>query len=331
MAAPGTLARAEHASAGSRRQAVRRSWDVLISLTISDLKVRYGRGGWRLVKWIADPFALVGVYLVLVTLVLDRPGEAPGLSLACAVIPFQLFTTTIVNALSAVAARRSILLNMGFNRTLLPLSGALTETVAFGASLLLLALMMAVYGGGAYAVDPVAARGDREHAAAGDRRGVSGGAARHLDAGDRQLRHELRASAVLHRPGIGPAVADIGHGARPAAAQPDDRAVRVVPGRAAVRRTRRAPSSCSTRLRSAWSCWSCSCRCSAPSSVSSRRSWSSDAGRLDSAPRRGRPVPVRPPPARGHPRPRSAEAQGSADVGRARAWGSRSAPARAWR
>ena len=119
---------------------------MLISLTVSDLKVRYGRGGWRLVKWIADPFALVGVYLVLVTLVLERPGEAPGLSLACAVIPFQLFTTTVVNAMSAVAARRSIVLNMGFNRTLLPLSGALTETVAFAASLLLLALMMAVYG-----------------------------------------------------------------------------------------------------------------------------------------------------------------------------------------
>jgi lipopolysaccharide transport system permease protein len=125
---------------------VRRSLDVLISLTLSDLKVRYGRGGWRLVKWIADPFALVGVYLLLVTVVLDRPGEAPGLSLACAVIPFQLFTTTVVNAMSAVAARRSIVLNMGFNRTLLPLSGALTETVAFGASLLLLALMMVIYG-----------------------------------------------------------------------------------------------------------------------------------------------------------------------------------------
>jgi ABC-type polysaccharide/polyol phosphate export permease len=125
---------------------VRRSLDVLISLTISDLKVRYGRGGWRLVKWIADPFALVGVYLVLVTLVLDRPGEAPGLSLACAVIPFQLFTASVVNAMSAIAARRSIVLNMGFNRTLIPLSGTLTETIAFGASLLLLALMMAVYG-----------------------------------------------------------------------------------------------------------------------------------------------------------------------------------------
>jgi ABC-type polysaccharide/polyol phosphate export permease len=146
MASPDTLVSVQRAAAGSSWQVLRRSIDVLISLTISDLKVRYGRGGWRLVKWIADPFALVGVYLVLVTLVLDRPGEAPGLSLACAVIPFQLFTTTIVNALSAVAARRSIVLNMGFNRTLLPLSGALTETVAFGASLLLLALMMAVYG-----------------------------------------------------------------------------------------------------------------------------------------------------------------------------------------
>jgi len=98
------------------------------------------------VKWIADPFALVGVYLILVTLVLDRPGDAPGLSLACAVIPFQLFTASVINAMSAIAARRSIILNMGFNRTLLPLSGTLTETVAFGASLLLLALMMAIYG-----------------------------------------------------------------------------------------------------------------------------------------------------------------------------------------
>jgi lipopolysaccharide transport system permease protein len=132
-------------AAPSRWSAIRRSMDVLISLTVSDLKVRYGRGRWQLVKWIADPFALVGVYLALVTVVLDRPGYAPGLALACAVIPFQLFTTTVVNALSAIAERRSIVLNMGFDRMLLPLSGVLTETVAFAASLILLALMMAVY------------------------------------------------------------------------------------------------------------------------------------------------------------------------------------------
>ena len=78
--------------------------------------MRYGRGRLRAVQWLLDPYAVTGVYLVLVTLVLDRPGEAPGLSLACAVIPFQLFTMTIVNAEWRVAARRSIVLNMGFNR-----------------------------------------------------------------------------------------------------------------------------------------------------------------------------------------------------------------------
>lgn len=135
----------ESATAGSRVRAARHWWDVVVALTIADLKVRYGRGGARLIKWIADPFALVGVYLVLVTLVLDRPGEAPGLSLACAVVPFQLVMATVANAMGAVLLRRSVVLNMGFDRTLIPLSGTFTETIAFAASLLLFVLMMVIY------------------------------------------------------------------------------------------------------------------------------------------------------------------------------------------
>src|SRR5438874_2662482 len=64
--------------------------DVLISLVRSDLRARYGRGTSQFAKWLLDPFAAVGVYLLLVTIVLHRPGRAPGLSVACAVIPFQL-------------------------------------------------------------------------------------------------------------------------------------------------------------------------------------------------------------------------------------------------
>jgi lipopolysaccharide transport system permease protein len=119
--------------------------DVLLALTGSDLRSRYGRGPWRLLKWILDPFALVGIYLLLVAFVLDRGGPAPGLSLACAVVAFQLVMMAVVNGLNAVSQRRSIILNMDFRRVLIPLAGALTETVAFVASLLLLALMMAVY------------------------------------------------------------------------------------------------------------------------------------------------------------------------------------------
>lgn len=120
--------------------------DVLVALTVADLRVRYGRGPGRLVKWLLDPFALVGVLLVLVTIVLDRPGAAPGLSLACAVVPFQLVVMTVLNAMGAVASRRSIILNLDFERSLIPLSAACTEFAAFGASAVLLAGMMAVYG-----------------------------------------------------------------------------------------------------------------------------------------------------------------------------------------
>jgi len=87
-----------------------------------------------------------------VTFVLERPGPAPGLSLACAVIPFQLVMMAVTNGMGSVQSRESIVLNTAFPRVLIPLAGALTETVAFAASLLLPALMMVVYG-----VEPTAA------------------------------------------------------------------------------------------------------------------------------------------------------------------------------
>jgi ABC-type polysaccharide/polyol phosphate export permease len=120
--------------------------DVLFALTKADLHVRYGRGPLRIVRWLLDPFALVGVYLILVTFVLNRPGFAPGLSIACAVVPFQLIMTTVMNAMTAVTMRRSIILNMAFRRTLIPLSTTLTESMGFFASFSLFVVMMASYG-----------------------------------------------------------------------------------------------------------------------------------------------------------------------------------------
>ena len=115
-------------------------------LTESDLRGRYGRGPWQLAKWLVDPFALVGIYVLLVTFILRRPGEAPALRLACAVIPFQLVMMTVINAMGAVQLRGSIIRNMAFNRILIPVSSTLTEAVAFAASLVLFAILMVVYG-----------------------------------------------------------------------------------------------------------------------------------------------------------------------------------------
>jgi ABC-type polysaccharide/polyol phosphate export permease len=133
---------------------LRRTTDLLRALTEADLLFRYGRGSGRFIRWLLEPFALVGVYLLFVTFLLDRPGEAPGLSLACAVVPFQFVILTVANALEAINVRRPILLNMRFARKLIPLSSTLTEASAFSASFLLIPVMMV-----AYHVAPTAAIG----------------------------------------------------------------------------------------------------------------------------------------------------------------------------
>ena len=125
--------------------ATRRATNLLGSLAESDMRARYGRGPWQLFKWLVDPFALTGVYLAFVVFVLDRPGGAPGLSVACAVVPFQLVIATVVTSLDSTRARETIIANMAFPRTYIPAAAAVTESVAFVASCVLLALMMIVY------------------------------------------------------------------------------------------------------------------------------------------------------------------------------------------
>jgi ABC-type polysaccharide/polyol phosphate export permease len=145
-----------HATAGMRvasrhhdRAARQPPWvDVLLSLTQADLRMRYGRGRLRALRWLVEPFALAGVYLIFVAVVLNRPGTAVGLSLACAVVPFQLLMTTATNALGSITTRRSIILNMTFNRLLIPIATTLTEIVVFAASFSLIVVMMAIYGVG---------------------------------------------------------------------------------------------------------------------------------------------------------------------------------------
>jgi lipopolysaccharide transport system permease protein len=137
----------DRTAASSRLRAwfPRAQWDMLVALTVADLRDRYGRGPARAVKWFVDPYAVAGVYLIFIAFIVDRGGEAPGLSVACAVVPFQIFTLTVLAAMRTIRERRSLILNLDFRRVLLPAAVTLTETLGFGASLSLLALMMAVY------------------------------------------------------------------------------------------------------------------------------------------------------------------------------------------
>lgn len=122
----------------------RRSLHVLVALARSDLLIRYGRGRWQIVNWFLGPFFLVGVY-VLVRTILDVSGEAVGLSIACAVVPFQIVFLSCTSAMRSVSLREPILLNRRFDRMLMPPSAVLTETLAFAASFVMFPIMMLIY------------------------------------------------------------------------------------------------------------------------------------------------------------------------------------------
>lgn len=87
-AASGTSISARPVDSRARSGQWGRELGVVVALARADLLDRYGRGGGRFVRWLLDPFLLLGIYLLLVVYVLDRPGEAPGLSLACAIVPY---------------------------------------------------------------------------------------------------------------------------------------------------------------------------------------------------------------------------------------------------
>jgi ABC-type polysaccharide/polyol phosphate export permease len=118
---------------------------LLMALARSDLHIRYGRGVGQIVQWFFDPFALVGVYLLL-RLILNKGGYAGGLSLACAVVPFQIVLTSCTGAMNAVSLREPILLNMRFDRLLIPASSVVTESLAFAASFTMFPITMIIYG-----------------------------------------------------------------------------------------------------------------------------------------------------------------------------------------
>jgi lipopolysaccharide transport system permease protein len=54
--------------------------------------------------------------------------------------------TTTTNSLGAITSRRSIILNMTFNRFLIPVATTLTELAVFAASFSLIVVMMGIYG-----------------------------------------------------------------------------------------------------------------------------------------------------------------------------------------
>jgi homopolymeric O-antigen transport system permease protein len=134
------------AAEGGFPRRVQRTLEMLLVLSRSDLRSRYGRSGMKSLKWLLEPLAALGVYLALITFLVPRTSAAPGLSLACAIVPFQFVVTGSINAFRSITLCGSVIANMAFPRWLIPASSVATETITSSASLTILPLMMIVYG-----------------------------------------------------------------------------------------------------------------------------------------------------------------------------------------
>ena len=108
---------------------MRTRWEILLTLTTAQLRDRFGRGHWQWIKWLVDPYAATGVYMLFVAFIVGRDSGPDGLIVACAVIPFQLVLQAVLTGLKIVNDRESLIQNLAFPRELLPVAVTLNTAL----------------------------------------------------------------------------------------------------------------------------------------------------------------------------------------------------------
>ena len=81
--------------------------------------------------WVLDPLLQMGVYLVLVTIIFQRPTPDYALFIFAAILPWKAFTTTLNDATLSVTGRQSLIRQMDFPKLVLPSASVIAGTWSF--------------------------------------------------------------------------------------------------------------------------------------------------------------------------------------------------------
>lgn len=130
-------------------QAVRSTssaWDLLLAITIRDIRVRYQGTFFSFIWWIARPVALgLVLYFALgKVLRLDIPNYS--VFLISALFPWFWFSGAVQQASSTLTGNAGLLKKVQFPRVILPLSAVLFNTVQFVLTIPILAIFVLVSG-----------------------------------------------------------------------------------------------------------------------------------------------------------------------------------------
>lgn len=126
--------------------------ELLLRLAIRDIKVRYKQTELGIAWAILQPLMTTGLFTVLFGLLMGR-GNEPGvagtpyvLSTFCAMLPWQLFSESLLRSSDSLLQGKDLLTKVYFPRIALPLAAVVTGLVDFLIAAAVLAVLMVVYG-----------------------------------------------------------------------------------------------------------------------------------------------------------------------------------------
>jgi ABC-type polysaccharide/polyol phosphate export permease len=96
------------------------------------------------VWWVLDPLITMLVYVLVMTVIFQRPTPDFPLFLLSAMVPFKWFTSTIGNATGAVTGQERLIKQILFPKVILPVTESLSQVVAFLFGMLVLVLVLVV-------------------------------------------------------------------------------------------------------------------------------------------------------------------------------------------
>jgi lipopolysaccharide transport system permease protein len=121
-------------------------------LALRDVKVRYRQAALGIAWAVLQPFLTMVVFSVLFGLLMGAGGRptVPGVPYAvstyCALVPWQLFATSLGYSGNSLIQNQALVTKVYFPRLVLPLAPIVAALVDFAAAFAVLAAMMAWYG-----------------------------------------------------------------------------------------------------------------------------------------------------------------------------------------
>jgi ABC-type polysaccharide/polyol phosphate export permease len=94
------------------------------------------------VWWVIDPLMLMAVYVVLVTVITQKPQPDYPLFIFAAILPWKWFTSTISDAVTSVTGQERLIKQLHFPKLVLPVASTFSGVTSFAFGLIPLALLL---------------------------------------------------------------------------------------------------------------------------------------------------------------------------------------------